>query len=383
MTVGSRGTPSAPTMTTSYIGSWSYKEWSGADGKYSAEDILQWNTYTCEQDRVVVYEPRLQFRCILPGGGTETFSHATNYWRSYPGIPSIPTSKINRALAKILDQVKDHSFNLAVSSSQLHLTADMVVSNLGKLGRAIQGIRHGDFAMAAHQLSAQPRVSQAKPSDIAGRWLELQYGWLPLLQDVHGAMEAYHAVTKGPRWFSAYSSAREEFVVDFGTIAGSLCGASIPGFRSVRYLFRQREPLSTLRSLGLLDPLSVVWENVPYSFVVDWFLPIGQYLSNLNQIPFLVGDWLVSEALKVQGPLDIKWRGTSNDYPFCGYHGGAHRYQQLSILPKVSRQAGYYQRHSLSSPPKVPFPSFDDGGLTGHNRRIGNAIALAYQRFLG
>lgn len=33
---------------------------------------------------------------------------------------------------------------------------------------------------------------------------------------------------------------------------------------------------------GLLNPLEVIWELVPLSFVADWFLPIGDYLSALD-----------------------------------------------------------------------------------------------------
>lgn len=33
---------------------------------------------------------------------------------------------------------------------------------------------------------------------------------------------------------------------------------------------------------GLLNPLEVIWELVPFSFVADWFLPIGDYLSALD-----------------------------------------------------------------------------------------------------
>jgi hypothetical protein len=34
-----------------------------------------------------------------------------------------------------------------------------------------------------------------------------------------------------------------------------------------------------LETLGLLNPLSLAWELLPYSFVIDWFLPIGDYLA--------------------------------------------------------------------------------------------------------
>lgn len=39
-----------------------------------------------------------------------------------------------------------------------------------------------------------------------------------------------------------------------------------------------------IQQLGLDDPLGLIWELTPYSFVVDWFLPVGQWLSSFRSI---------------------------------------------------------------------------------------------------
>ncbi len=33
-------------------------------------------------------------------------------------------------------------------------------------------------------------------------------------------------------------------------------------------------------NLGLANPAIVVWELIPFSFVVDWFVTVGQFLEN-------------------------------------------------------------------------------------------------------
>jgi hypothetical protein len=40
--------------------------------------------------------------------------------------------------------------------------------------------------------------------------------------------------------------------------------------------------LATINSLGLTNPIAVAWELVPFSFAVDWFLPVGNTLSALT-----------------------------------------------------------------------------------------------------
>jgi hypothetical protein len=39
-----------------------------------------------------------------------------------------------------------------------------------------------------------------------------------------------------------------------------------------------------MASIGLINPSTVVWELIPFSFVVDWFLPIGNFLHGLSAL---------------------------------------------------------------------------------------------------
>jgi hypothetical protein len=37
-----------------------------------------------------------------------------------------------------------------------------------------------------------------------------------------------------------------------------------------------------MKTVGLLNPATVAWELVPYSFIADWFVPVGDYLTGLT-----------------------------------------------------------------------------------------------------
>lgn len=50
----------------------------------------------------------------------------------------------------------------------------------------------------------------------------------------------------------------------------------------VLYYAPQNAALASLSKLGLANPAEVVWELVPFSFVLDWFLPVGDWLSTLD-----------------------------------------------------------------------------------------------------
>ena len=40
----------------------------------------------------------------------------------------------------------------------------------------------------------------------------------------------------------------------------------------------------TLSETGFSNPLSVAWEIVPWSFVIDWMIPVGDYLNGLDAL---------------------------------------------------------------------------------------------------
>jgi hypothetical protein len=47
-----------------------------------------------------------------------------------------------------------------------------------------------------------------------------------------------------------------------------------------------------LNQTGFTNPINLLWELLPFSFVADWFLPIGNYLEALtawNGLEFLDG----------------------------------------------------------------------------------------------
>jgi hypothetical protein len=39
-----------------------------------------------------------------------------------------------------------------------------------------------------------------------------------------------------------------------------------------------------LSQIGVTNPLSLAWELVPYSFVIDWFIPVGDYLGSFDAL---------------------------------------------------------------------------------------------------
>jgi hypothetical protein len=167
--------------SNSFLGIDFRKTWSGADGKletYAGLQRLKWNNYTCHVESR--WRTSRDVKALCSDGVVRDFPILCP-----SGNSVIPweTRDTLRLQSKLLQRVKGHDFNLAVNLAQMNQVTSMVSFNLGQLGRSILALKRGDFATAARCLGTKPRASRLKATDIGGRWLELQYGWLPTISD--------------------------------------------------------------------------------------------------------------------------------------------------------------------------------------------------------
>jgi hypothetical protein len=67
-------------------------------------------------------------------------------------------------------------------------------------------------------------------------------------------------------------------------------------------------------ALGLLNPLGIIWEAIPFSFLVDWVSKLGTQIDRLKVQPF-IGQWTLSDvhySVKEQARVrcDQRWYQT-------------------------------------------------------------------------
>lgn len=325
----------------------------GTDGRYeivNGQKRERWNNYTLSY-----------LREVRTPGRTPMYI-GDQWWDCSVNAGSILTANDELSLqGRLIEAVKGHQFNLAVSAAQGKQTVDMVVNAVHSIGGAIRDLKRGKFESAARRFGVKQRPSKLSEKDVAGRWLELQYGWLPLISDVYEASKAYESVTNKIRKNRVSVSLSREGIKD---TSASSSNYSCKGMVDERWrlIYEMSEQLSTARSLGLTDPASVVWELIPYSFVVDWFLPIGSYLENLNTIPKLQGRFMTIKVRRFNGSaLNVNKAVTWTKLP-------------------TTQNSQYYLTRTVSTSLSVPKPAFVSLPDAMSPSRIWNALALVTQR---
>jgi hypothetical protein len=127
-----------------------------------------------------------------------------------------------------------------------------------------------------------------------------------------------------------------------------------------------------------LDPLSVAWELLPWSFVVDWFIPIGSYLDLVNQVPSLKGRFLTTTVRTRTNSKNPRFTGALYGNPPNGIDWWDHKVLNDPLPFDKWRSTTLTRTYSESL--SVPLPQMHLGGAV-QGRRFWNALGLAHQRF--
>lgn len=231
---------------------------------------------------------------------------------------------------KALNKAKQSSFNAPIFLAEAGKTTDMILNRLADIRGLARDLRRGDIgnfltkSKILHEQAKRTRPKKVKglPGEYPGlgnypperevrrverkfnrqfgrdaavacgnTWLEWKYGWMSVMMDIKGLAETIDDV----RSKDANLDGRIKTSLTRRTFTeGPYSVSQTPNINGVRRdtlmlkgtltcRFRMNNPdLLLAAKLGLTNPLSVAWELIPFSFVVDWFLPIGKFIDALD-----------------------------------------------------------------------------------------------------
>lgn len=229
--------------------------------------------------------------------------------------------------------------NIGQSLAESRETAAMIAESAAKLALFIRLVSKRDFRSIPRLLGWR-----TPGKGFANSWLAYQYGWRPLMSDIHGLhAEFQKGLALQPQTLvsSSRASSTDQVVLSPGGVYPYSDVATLIGKREcaaeccITYKVSDAS-VARLSGLGLLNPASIAWELVPWSFVVDWFIPVGTFLEALTStagLTFVTGSLSKRTTFEFSGKLPIL--GSTSGSTYVSHQNGTGRCQGLNLTRTV------------------------------------------------
>ncbi len=290
-------------------------------------------------------------------------------------IAAIQSMAQNEALSELLAQ----KVNLLQALGEMPMTAKLVATSCTRIAKQVSAFRRvwskKDWSLVKRNLASWRNSNGGFNHGPTDAWLELQYGWKPLVQDVYGSIAQLHGdATSRDREKRGIALAKGK---GYDTVTSRQIATEYGGERlywevrnrmkcEVKLNYRLDDPVAaTLAQVGITNPLTLGWELTPFSFVIDWFLPIGNFLEARNADKgWIFVDGYMSTMQKMEATGET---GSLSSGPLT---------INVTEIPKATGHR--FTRLLYSSPPQAVPPRFKSPLSLGH---VANGLALLVGSF--
>lgn len=264
---------------------------------------------------------------------------------------SVP-SPYNKALEKLYGKIRsdvDLSIDIYQGGQTVKMIKDfskLIVSPINTFARGMQAL-------------VRDRKISRSSSFISNKWLEWQYGIKPTMSTIHSLTSDLVEQLVHPDGFlqAKARASNKNAGVFLDPSVSQVSGAQIP--LKVQFDLQHRVEIAILYGISnaeanalsqftSLNPASFIYENIPFSFVLDWAIDIGGYLRMMETalmtgLEFKSG--YVTNTIKHDFTATRKGAAT-NQYGFTytvdGQSSSKYRYFNRSLLgsmplPEVPR----------------------------------------------
>lgn len=248
--------------------------------RYTAFGKDQWST-ACDPDDFKIYLNE-KWWANYPSSSFVS-------WTDLPEIPSYDqTNIVNQAISQAWANVDVTDIQSLVSLAEGQKTVVSLVAIAKRLISVIKMIK---------KLEGRKLLIELSPKQLSDRYMELRYALRPLMYEAKGVAAALEEGTlaandrltyRGHKSYEADDSTVTTYPVSYT----DNCGTWTAEYKlhrlwkhqvSVRSgVLTQLEALNSLNVWGLSQPIESLWELVPFSFVIDWFINVGDTIASFT-----------------------------------------------------------------------------------------------------
>lgn len=173
--------------------------------------------------------------------------------------------------------------DLMVAWKERQSCIDLITSSIGKLVRIARAVKRRDPNIV-RAIKRRKSKGWDVARDPASLWLQYHFAIVPTILDIHHAVGVLgyelppvsFSYTSGGKFNSEYvfysDWDRKQYCTIYNSIYFKIGGEIASVNPNVQ--------LATM--LGFGQPLSVIWEMTPFSWFIDYFVNVGQLVTNLE-----------------------------------------------------------------------------------------------------
>jgi hypothetical protein len=185
-------------------------------------------------------------------------------------------SQVNEALARFNGRVRKGSASMGVTLASWKQSRDMIVKRSKDAGRALDGA----YKSLKNSPSRRRQLRRSR-EPLANEVLEVEFGWKPLAQDFRAALTTVCQDGIPPQYVRGVAQ-RDGLLWSYqgSDVLETRTGSSrVTVAASVSI---SNPNLWLLNRLGLINPITVIWDLVPWSFLVNMFVNVNQMVSSIT-----------------------------------------------------------------------------------------------------
>lgn len=253
--------------------------------RYNPVSIFK-GTCACESEQLGRYDGPIMSYFLKSVGYDNGYWWYTSPWGSPPSV------LVDKARIKAANRRLDPQFAGGVALAELKETLGMLFSPI----KAARKLLKKGLVRSRRFKSRKRRIDY-----LSNYWLSARYGWIPLASDITDLSNVLMLGIERRRssFYTTHGSAWVEVNADpvhLNTCKRYIIGMDYVRTEQYRYSVRstygwrhvlgyETEEWWTQIGLHWRDIPGVLWELVPFSFAVDWFLNVGDFISYLRPTP--------------------------------------------------------------------------------------------------
>lgn len=223
----------------------------------------------------------LDYRLRTGKDGIRKFDARTASYDPLTGATASVNVPVLKTLAyeKLRDAVSAQA-GMMINMTQRQQTVDMLTSRLVQLGGFALAVKRGKFQRAAGILGMKkPRGLKHGAKNFGSNFLEFHFGWSPLVSDLY---TCYEVLNQPPPTGTAHGRKSMKWKTQVDAENSKTVRYWTASVRLQMNVSVKNSNLFVANQLGLLNPATVLWDAVPFSFVGDWFGTFGTWLGSLT-----------------------------------------------------------------------------------------------------